>query len=251
MKSRNIIILIIALLIILMGLLVFIVSTNVNDSNTIVGENKTVNITNNVNGFETVNLGSNDMGSVDLIGPVGNKGSNTKIAYIIGVHPLESNVHNALYNSLISKSDSLDYSYYIYKINVTKAADDYDAGRMNGQLLAKEFVVPDATSKGYNLVVDIHSNQGTKGGSYEETNFIFAPLNDPTSKTFADEIIAKIPPLVYYFPKSQTSPEYVTVPIIQSGTSAIVYETYKYEPNETTVNYINKLIDVIDNLEFK
>lgn len=251
MKSRNILILIIVLLIILMGLLVFILSTNVNNSNIITGENKTVNIIDNVNGFETVDLGSNDMGSVDLIGPIGNKNSNTKIAYIIGVHPLESNVHNALFNSLISKSDSLNYCYYIYRINVTKAADDYGVGRMNGQLLAKEFVVGDVSSKDYNLVVDIHSNQGTKGGSYEETNFIFAPLNDPVSKTFADEIIAKIPPLVYYFPKSQTSPEYVTVPIIQSGTPAIIYETYKYEPNETTVDYINKLIDVIDNLGFK
>ena len=253
MKLRNISILIVVLVVILAGLLIFTVSIN------LTGEDNKINEVNKVNktdsslssGFTTVNLGSNDMGSVDLIGPIGNKNSNIKIAYIIGVHPLESNVHNALYNSIISKDGSLNYCYYIYKINVTKAADDYDVGRMNGQLLAKEFVVPDASSKGYNLVVDIHSNQGTAGGSYEETNFIFAPLNNPTSKTFADKIIAKIPPLVYYFPKSQTSPEYVTVPIINSGTPAIVYETYRYESNEITVDYINKLINIIDNLKFK
>lgn len=249
MKLRNILILIIVLVVILAGLLIFTVSINSsNEDNNIneAGANKTdISIS---NGLETLNLGSNDKGSVDLIG---NKNSNTKIAYIIGVHPQESNVHDALYNSLIANSDSLNYCYYIYRINVTKAADDYDAGRMNGQLLAKEFVVEDASSKGYDLVVDIHSNQGTSGGSYEETNFIFAPLNDPASKTFADEIIAKIPPLVYYFPKSQTSPEYVTIPIIQSGTPAIIYETYRYEANEKTVDYINKLIDVIDNLNFK
>lgn len=248
-------ILIIVLLVILVGLVIFTASLSVNNennkNNTINNDNKINNSFSNYNRLESVNLGSNDLGSVDLIGPIGNKNSNTKIAYIIGVHPLESNVHNALYNSIIAKSDSLDYSYYIYRINVTKAPDDYDIGRMNGQLLAKEFIVPDATSKDYNLVVDIHSNQGTSGGSYEETNFIFAPLNDPASKIFADEIIAKIPPLVYYFPKSQTSPEYVTVPIIQSGTPAIIYETYRYESNEITVEYINKLIEVIDNLGFE
>jgi len=121
---------------------------------------------------------------------------------------------------------------------------------MNGQLLANEFVVPDATSKDYNLAVDIHSNQGTNGGSYKETNFIFAPLNDPTSKVFADDIIAKIPPLVYYYPEPQTSPSYVTIPIIKSGTPAIIYETYMFESNDITKEYINKLINVIDNLNF-
>ncbi|MCL2312664.1 MAG: adhesin, partial [Firmicutes bacterium] len=199
------------------------------------------------NGFNTIDLGSNKKGTVKIIGPIGNENSNRKIAYIIGVHPLESTVHNSLYNSLISKSDSLNYCYYIYKIDVTDNPNNYDIGRLNGQLLANEFVVPDATSKQYDLVVDVHSNQGMKGGNYEETNFIFAPLNDINSKIFADEIISKIPPLVYYYPKSQSSPNYVTIPIMESGTPTIIYETYMYESIEITENYINKLITTIDN----
>ena len=198
MKLRNIIIVIIALLIILIGLLIFNASINVNENNK----------TDTNSGFKTVNLGSNDRGTVNLIGPIGNKNSNIKIAYIIGVHPLEFNVHNTLYDSLITKSNSLNYCYYIYKIDVTNNPNNYDIGRMNGQLLANEFAVPDANSKGYNLAVDIHSNQGTNRGSYKETNFIFAPLNDSTSKVFADDIIAKMPPLVYYYPEPQTSPSY-------------------------------------------
>ncbi|MCL2686997.1 MAG: adhesin [Methanobrevibacter sp.] len=252
MRLRRIIILVIVLLTILLGLLVFNIFINANneDSHNNVNNDSDSNIIDTIfNGFNTVNLGSNNKGTVDLIGPIGNKNSNVKIAYIIGVHPLESNVHNALYDSLKVKSDSLNYSYYIYKITVTDSPDDYNVGRMNGQLLANEFVVPDATSKNYNLVIDIHSNQGTQGGNYDETNFIFAPLNDYKSKVLADEIIAKIPPLLYYYPMSQTSPNYVTVPIMQSGTPTLIYETYMYESSEITLDYINKLINTIDNLK--
>lgn len=205
----------------------------------------------NTNKLNSIILGSNSMGSVELIGPIGNKSSNVKIAYIIGVHPLEFNVHNTLYTALIAKANSLNYCYYIYKVNVTNNPNNYDTGRMNGQLLANKFVVPDAVSKNYDLVVDIHSNQGTKGGNYKETNFIFAPLNNATSKVFADEIIAKIPPLVYYYPESQTSPNYVTIPIMKSNTPTLIYETYMYESIGITKDYINRLITTIDNLKIK
>ena len=250
MRLKNIFMLILVLLIILSVLLVFNVFIDVDNTNNGNENHKNNKIDSNTNGFNTINLGSNDRGSVDLIGPIGNKNSNVKIAYIIGVHPLESKVHNALYDCLIAKSDSLNYCYYIYKVNVTDNPNSYDIGRMNGQLLANEFAVPDATSKGYNLAVDIHSNQCTNGGSYKETNFIFAPLNDSTSKVFADDIIAKMPPLVYYYPKPQTSPNYVTIPIIKSGTPAVIYETYMFESNDITKDYINKLINVVDNLNF-
>ncbi|MDR2967767.1 MAG: hypothetical protein LBU74_07445 [Methanobacteriaceae archaeon] len=205
----------------------------------------------NLNKTNSTILGSNDKGSVEIIGPIGNKSSNIKIAFIIGVHPLEFNVHNILYNYLIAKSDSLNYCYYIYKIKVTNNPNNYDTGRMNGQILANKFVVPDVISKNYDLVADVHSNQGTNGGNYKKTNFIFAPLNNTTSKALADEIIAKVPPLVYYYPESQTSPDYVTIPIMKSGTPTLVYETYMYESNETTKDLINKLITTIDNLKIK
>lgn len=250
MKLKSIVFLIVILLILLAGLLIFTFSINNSndDKDSSIGIN---NITaNNGSSLAIINLGSNDRGSVDLIGPIGNKDSNVKIAYIIGVHPLESTVHNALYESLIAKNSSLDYCYYIYKIDVTKDADDYDNGRMNGQLLGEEFVVGDVTSKSYDLVIDVHSNQGTQGGNYEETNFIFAPLNDSESKVFADEVISNIPPLVYYYPKSQTSPSYVTIPIMESGIPTLIYETYRYESNEVTLDYINKLINTIDKLKF-
>ncbi|MBO7695571.1 MAG: adhesin, partial [Methanobrevibacter sp.] len=76
-------------------------------------------------------LGSNDLGTVELLGPFGNTNSDIKIAYSIGMHPLESKVHKALFDTVNSKSNSLNYCYYIYKINVTNYDTD-DEGRMDG-----------------------------------------------------------------------------------------------------------------------
>jgi hypothetical protein len=254
MKLRDIVVLIIVLLTLLTSSLIFINFGNVNNQdNNSRNDLNSVNKSNelDINKLKITNLGSNNNGSVQLIGPIGNNSSNVKIAFIIGVHPLEFYVHNILYGSLIAKSNSLNCCYYIYKVNVTNNRDNYDVGRMNGQLLANKFVVPDVISKNYDLVMDIHSNPGTKGGNYKKTNFIFVPLNNTSSKVFADEIIAKIPTLVYYYPESQTSPSYVTIPIIKSDTPTLIYETYMYESNETTKDYINKLITTIDELKFK
>ncbi|MBP5700520.1 MAG: adhesin, partial [Methanobrevibacter sp.] len=57
-------------------------------------------------------LGSNDLGTVELLGPFGNANSDIKIAYSIGMHPLESKVHKALFDTVNSKSNSLNYCYY-------------------------------------------------------------------------------------------------------------------------------------------
>ena len=194
-------------------------------------------------------LGSNDKGTVELIGTFGNINSNIKIAYVIGVHPLESAVHNALYNTITAKTN-LKYCYYIYRVNVTKNPDNFNEGRMNGQLLAQEYVLPHIKSNHYNFIVDVHSNQGTVGGTYEKTNFIFAPLNNSASKKIADVIISKISELTYYYPAAQTSPPYLTNPLVQAGIQTIIYETYMYENISVTNDLINKLITQVDAYNF-
>ncbi|MDR0900687.1 MAG: hypothetical protein LBM26_03415, partial [Methanobrevibacter sp.] len=200
--------------------------------------------------FPTKLLGKNDKGYVQFIGPIGNLASKTKIAYIIGMHPLENQAHTSLYNNLISKI-SFKYKYYIYKVTVTKNPSSYDQGRMNGQLLAQKYILPHAKKSKYKLLVDIHSNQGTKnGGNYKKTNFIFAPLNKAKSKVIATKIIKNIPGLSYYFPASQTSPPYCTTPLVKAGIKTLVYETYKYESVAKTNLYMKKLIAQIDKIKF-
>ncbi len=232
--------------------LVFIVSTvfsfylfsNKNPVNNIFAANSsTSNLKLNTN--EKL-LGSNELGKVTVEGPYGNINSPTKIAIITGVHPLESNSHKAIYETIKSNDKSLNYCYYIYKINVTKDAADYDKGRMNGQLLANQFVVPNIISQNYALAIDIHSNRGNE----KEIRFVFAPSEDQNSKVFANKILKKFSDLVYYNPKSQTSPKYVTIPLIKAGIPSIVYETYLYDPFETTKGYAKNFIYAVDNIKF-
>ncbi|WP_297982124.1 adhesin [uncultured Methanobrevibacter sp.] len=201
--------------------------------------------------FEAELIGKNDLGTVHLHGPFGNLDSNIKIAYLIGMHPLESKAHRGLFDTIIDKGSSLNYSYYIYNINVIGELDEETEGRMDGQLLAREFVAPHIIENKYDFFVDIHSNKGLKGpGTYEKTNFIFAPGFDDESSEIINVLLERIEELVYYAPEYRTSPPYITLPVVESGIPTIVYETYSYEPMEKTYGLSEKLVDVIDNLEF-
>ena len=198
---------------------------------------------------QVISLGQDETGYVELIGPIGSSSSKIKIAYIIGIHPLENNAHKSLNENLIAKMSNLKYKYYIYKVTVTQGAFDYEIGRMNGQLLANKFVLPHIKKNKYNLVIDVHANQGTRGGNYKKTNFIFAPLNHNASKTIANTLIKNITGLSYYFPESQTSPHYITNPLVNEKIKTIIYETYIYESKATTDNFMKKLIDSVDILK--
>ena len=208
---------------------------------------KTLEIYNNETGFKRYNLGSNDNGTVYLYKSIGNASSNVRIAYIIGVHVTENAVHKALFDELTNKSSELNYCYDIYKINVNPIGEPIDdINRMRGQLLGRDYVVPEAIKNNYSLVVDVHSNQG---GAYVITNFVFAPAQDNVSKAIATKIINDNPGLQEYFPTSQTSPAYVTLPIQRSGTPTILYEAYKYEDyNNVTVPYVDLLIESVDTI---
>ncbi len=208
---------------------------------------KTLEIYNNETGFKRYNLGSNSNGTVYLYKSIGNTSSDVRIAYIIGVHVTENAVHTALFDELTKQSSELKYCYDIYKINVTPTENpSYDINRMKGQLLGHDFVVPEVIKNNYSLVVDVHSNQG---GAYVITNFAFAPAQDNVSKAIASKIIQDNPGLSEYFPASQTSPQYVTIPIQKSGTPTIIYETYKYEDyDKITVPYVDLLIKSVDTM---
>ena len=194
-------------------------------------------------------LGQNELGSVEILGPFGNPDSDIKIAYSIGMHPWESKVHKALFDTVKAKNSSLNYCYYIYKINVTNYNTE-DEGRMDGQLLAQEFVAPHIIKKGYDLFLDIHSNKGTVAGTYEQTNFVFAVGQDEKSELFVNKILDKMDELVYYFPQDQSSPPYITLPVEQAGTPTVNYETFSYEDINTTYNLVDKLVETVDNLDF-
>ena len=199
--------------------------------------------------FTNISIGQDETGYVQLIETIGDSSSKIKIAYIIGIHPLENNVHKSLFNNLLAKVKNLQYKYYIYQITVTQGASDYDTGRRNGELLANKFVLPHIKNNNYSLVVDVHANTGPQGGSYKKTNFIFAPLNQSASKSIANTLIKRIPGLSYYFPESQTSPHYITNPLVKEGFRTIIYESGIYETKAITDSYMKQLIDNVDALK--
>ncbi len=192
------------------------------------------------------------MGSVHLHGPYGNRESKIKIAYNIGMHPLESKSHRALFETILSKSDELNYQYHIYNINVSGPLDEKTEGRMDGQLLAQEFVAPHIIDNDYDFFVDIHSNKGQRGpGKYEKTNFIFAPGFDEKSSQYMNILLDSIKELCYYAPEYRTSPEYITIPVVNSGIPTIVYETFSYESMTKTYELASLLVENVDELIFK
>jgi len=192
-------------------------------------------------------LGKNDLGSVHIHGPFGNGDSDVKIAYLIGMHPLESKSHRALFEKLTSKDD-LNCCYYLYNINVNDK-NSQSEGRDEGQLLAQEFVAPHIIDGEYDLFLDIHSNRGSQGpGEYQITNFVFSPGFDDESTRYMEEILGNFSEIEYYAPEFRSSPSFITEPTAEAGIPTIVYECYSSEPMEITCGLAEKLIDIVDSL---
>jgi hypothetical protein len=192
-------------------------------------------------------LGNTDYGNVVKIGPMGNTKSPRKIAIIVGVHPLEYHAHNMAIELIKNNRKILKYCYYIYKVNVTKDIFIFETGRMNGQLLTNKFVVPDIINNNFILALDIHSNYGTNDG-YSVGWFLNVPINDSKSCELMNQIINTIPNLESYDPPKPTSPKYITIPIIENETPAIIYESYGYDTLETQKKRMNKVLTALDNL---
>ena len=182
-------------------------------------------------------------------GPFGDASSEVRIAYVIGMHPLESKSHRALFDELTSR-DGLKYCYYLYNINVNDK-DSETEGRLEGQLLAQEFIKDEIIDRDYDLFLDIHSNRGSNGpGDYRITNFVFAPGFDERSSGFMNEIIDSMDEIVYYAPEFRSSPPYITEPTAKAGIPTLVYECYSFEKFEYTCSLASKLVDVVDSLHF-
>ncbi len=195
--------------------------------------------------FSIVTLGSTDYGSVTREGPYGNTSSPYKIAIIAGVHPQEAQAHHAFIKSLQEHNSTLKDCYYVYRVNVTRDADDYEKGRSNGEKLANQYVVPDIRNKNFDLVIDVHSNQG----NYEKRRFLSVPAGSATAEKVASQLVQRLNWLSIYDPPNPTSPEYVTIPLIKSGIPAIIYETYLYEPYSQTKKQADQFIVVLDQVE--
>ena len=195
--------------------------------------------------YPKILLGSNSYGKVELIGPFGNTNSSTVVAYSIGVHVREYQAHDAAYYVLNNPSTSLKYCYYIYRIVLKNPTGKYETDRMRGQLLAQKFIVPHAGKMKYNLFVDVHS---TNRGAYKYSYIVFAPGKDKKSSNIAKKIVSKSSGMRFYFPYPQTSPKYLTLPVLKKGIPAIIFETVTEESYKVSYSRLKLLVKNVDHV---
>ena len=243
MKKYILILIIIAL--ILVGGILFILNQG--------SQNNPIGTANNANAVrEVIANNSDDPGSVEVIKNVGNP-NGEKIAYVVGVHPLEHETHETLVK-LLPQQDNLNYCYDIYIINVTEnvghygdGASDNSQGRQNGQNLAYKYVYPEIKNGGYKLAVDIHSNVG----AYTYKTFVFSPVNEGLGEKYGSEVASKCENITYYSPASTTRGPYLTIPLNEHGIPAFYFEEYSFADQSTKDMHIKELIRAVDALEFK
>lgn len=235
-KKEYLVILI--LLIVIFALSIAIINVDTKQTNS-------TNVTHEIIANDTLQ----DSGTVEVIKNLGNPGSK-RIAYVVGVHPLENETHKTLLKMLPSLTD-LNYCYDIYIINVTEdigyygdGSSDDSPGRQHGQDLALKYVYPQIVNGGYDLAVDIHSNVG----AYPYKTFVFSPVKESKSVNYAYGVAGNSQNISYYAPDSTTSGPYLTIPLNQNGIPAFYFEEYSFASQDEKDMHMLELINSVDNL---
>lgn len=195
---------------------------------------------------EVTTIGENVNGSVQKI-TTGNLGSEDTAVIILGVHPREHEVHealNATMKNITSTDNNLTKRFVIYYIVVNDNITSRNETRAAGEQLANQFIVPDIKNETPFLVTDVHEIDRY----YEYPNFIEAISNNTVTQNYIKNISKDIGIRNFDF-KEGTSPEIVTKPIANQDLNTILFEvsiTYKMEQKKEQAR---KLIYAIDNLE--
>lgn len=194
--------------------------------------------------YNITEVGHNDNGTVYKI-TAGNTSSNETVAILLGVHPREHEIHEAINRTLenLTKSEdgNLTKKFVIYYVTVKNELTSRDDTRPAGELLANKFVVNNVAKDNPFIVVDVHEINP----DYEYSNFIFS-LSNKTDKinSYVDKL-SKDVNLVNYEFNEGTSPEKVTKPIAKKGIPTFLMETSitdsQTQKQQTAVNLINSL----------
>lgn len=199
---------------------------------------------------ETLANNSNDPGTVEVIRNIGNP-NGERIAYVVGVHPLEYQTHETLVKLLLNMT-GLSKCYDLYIINVTEdvgaygmGLDDDNPGRQNGQNLAREYVYPEIKDGNYKAAIDIHSNIG----AYDYKTFVFCPVKEGLGVKYAEDVADNCNDIAYYAPDSTTSGPYLTIPLNENGIPAFYFEEYSFASQDIKDAHMLELIDAVDQLD--
>lgn len=206
----------------------------------------TANNTDNI--YNATEVGKNANGTVYKI-VAGNPSSDDTVGIILGVHPREHEIHEAvnrtIYNITGENGDhNLTKKYVIYYVQVKDNLTSRDDTRAAGEELSHKFIVPNMAKDKPFLVVDVHEIDPI----YEYSNFLFSLSNrTPEINNYISNITADVGIVDFNFTEG-TSPEKVTMPLANRGIPTILIETSitnslseKQETAEKLVNSLDKL----------
>lgn len=206
--------------------------------------------------FETPNnvynmtaVGKNANGTVYKI-EAGNMSSNETVGLILGVHPREHEIHEAVNNTIYNitgenGTQNLTKKYVIYYVKTIDNLTTREDTRPAGEELANEYIVPNIAKDKPFIVVDVHEINP----DYEYSNFIFS-LSNRNDKI--DSYISKLTDdvgLVDYNFDEGTSPEKVTKPIAKKGINTLLMETSITDSISQKNQTAEKLIRSLDELK--
>jgi hypothetical protein len=185
----------------------------------------TANYKNSNNVYNINTVGKNANGTVYKI-IAGNDSSNETVGIILGVHPREHEIHEAvnktIYNITSENGDqNLTKKYVIYYVKVKENLTSRNDTRFAGEELSQKFVVPEIVKDDPFVVVDVHEIDPV----YEYSNFLFSLSNrTPHTNGYIDKLSEDMGVIIFNFSEG-TSPEKVTMPIAKKGIPTILFET--------------------------
>ena len=222
-------------------LLVLVVIVIINESILL-----TADYSNNV--YDVTVVGENANGTVYKI-IAGDESSNDTVGVILGVHPREHEIHEAVNRTIYNitsegGSQNLTKRYVIYYVQVKDELTSREDTRFAGEELSEKFIVPNMEKDNPFIVVDVHEIDPI----YEYSNFLFS-LSNRTTKIngYIDEIASGVGIVDFNFTEG-TSPEKVTMPIADKGIPTILVETSITDSLSEKQDTANKLISTLDKI---
>ena len=198
--------------------------------------------------YNVTTVGSNNNGTVYKV-VAGNTSSNNTIGIILGVHPREHEIHEAinqtLHNITTNETNNLNKKFVIYYVQTKDNITSRDDTRLAGEQLAHKFIVPNIKEDNPFIVVDVHEINPT----YEYSYFIFS-LSKRTDKvdSYVKEICNDVGLVDYKFSEG-SSPKKVTKPIAKQGINTLLMEVSIDDTYAQKLQIANNFIRCLDKLE--
>lgn len=208
----------------------------------------TANDNSSDNVYNITTVGKNANGTVYKI-IAGNSSSDETVGIILGVHPREHEIHEAVNRTIVNITSengdkNLTKKYVIYYVKIKDELTSRQDTRHAGEELSHKYVVPNMAKDKPFIVVDVHEIDPI----YEYSNFLFSLSNrTPQIDGYISKLSSDMDIVDFNFTEG-TSPEKVTMPIANKGIPTILVETSITNSISEKQDTAYKLIKSLDEL---